>query len=112
MIDVENRDSNIKVLKCSPPGDSILEGNPPSGKEIKIFIDREALSAIDGYMESDTENELGGVLVGNLCEDSAGEKFLHIKSYIHAQHTTASLSRLTFNHETWEHFDSELEKNY
>lgn len=112
MIDVENRDSNIKIIKSDPPADSVLEGNAPSGSELRIYIKRDTLSAIDGYMSSDTNNELGGVLVGNLCEDSSGERYIFIKNYIHAQHTTASLSRLTFNHETWEHFDNELEKNF
>ena len=112
MIDVENRDSNIKILKCDPPQDCILEGNFPHGHELKIYIQKEVLTAIDGYMASDTNNELGGVLIGNLCEASDGSRFILIQNHIHAEHTTASLSRLTFNHETWEHFDREIEKHY
>ena len=38
MIDVENRDGHIKAIKCDPPHDCILEGNIPSGSEIKIYI--------------------------------------------------------------------------
>lgn len=112
MIDVENRDSNIKVLKCDPPQDYILGGDFPHTHELKIYIKQDVLSAIDGYMASDTNNELGGVLVGNLCEAGDGSRFIYITNYIHAEHTTASVSRLTFNHETWEHFDREIEANY
>lgn len=112
MIDVENRDSNIKVLKCDPPRGCILEGNFPHEQELKIYIKSEVLTAIDTYMASDTNNELGGVLIGNLCEAADGSKFILISNNIHAEHTTASLSRLTFNHETWEHFDREIEMHY
>lgn len=112
MIDVKNRDSKVKVVKCDPPVDVILEGNPPSGSEIKIYIRRNTLTAIDEYMASDLNMELGGVLVGCLCESSSRERFLLVKNFIHAKHTTASVSRLTFTHDTWEGIDKELEKKF
>ncbi len=112
MIDVENRDSKLKIMKCDPPADVILEGIQPSGNEMKIYIRRSTLTSIDEYMASDLNNELGGVLVGNICESPIGEKFLLIKNFIHAKYTTASVSRLTFTHDTWEGIDKELEKKF
>ncbi|MCB0721874.1 MAG: hypothetical protein KDC42_06190 [Ignavibacteriae bacterium] len=112
MIDVENRDGHIKAMKCDPPHDCILEGNIPSGSEIKIYIKRRVLTEIDDYMASDINKELGGVLIGDLCENSSGERFIYIRNYVHAKHTTASVSRLTFTHDTWEHFDREIEKKF
>ena len=79
---------------------------------MKIFIKRKALENIDEYLSSDMNNELGGVLVGEVCINDGGKNFICIENLIIAKHTNSSLSRLTFTHETWSYINEILERQY
>lgn len=101
-------DSNFPVSEF--PKNSELIGTEYSG--LKIFIERNNLFGIEEYLRSDTNNELGGVLIGNVYKDKNDKLFIVIKNNIIAESTNASLSRLTFTHETWEKINSNLEKDF
>ncbi len=103
-----NADTNFPVSEY--PKNSELIGTNDSG--LKIFIERNNLFGIEEYLRSDTNNELGGVLIGNVYKDKNEKLFIVIKNNIIAESTNASLSRLTFTHETWEKINSNLEKDF
>ncbi|MBN8568620.1 MAG: Mov34/MPN/PAD-1 family protein [Ignavibacteria bacterium] len=103
-----NADTNFPVSEY--PKNSELIGNDDNG--LKIFIERNNLFGIEEYLRSDTNNELGGVLIGNVYKDKNDKLFIVIKNNIIAESTNASLSRLTFTHETWEKINANLEKDF
>jgi len=107
-----NKDSNELNIKTSVhPANAKLIGVDDS-KDLKIFIEKSNLFGIEEYLRSDMNNELGGVLVGNVYKDNEGRIFIDIKNNIIAESTTASLSRLTFTHETWQIINDNLEKSF
>lgn len=104
----DNADLNFPVSEY--PKNSELIGTNDNG--LKIFIERNNLFGIEEYLRSDTNNELGGVLIGNVYKDKNDKLFIVVKNNIIAESTNASLSRLTFTHETWEKINSNLEKDF
>ncbi len=104
----DNKDTEFKFSEY--PENAELIGLNENG--LKIFIERNNLFGIEEYLRSDTGNELGGVLVGNVYKDKSNQLFIVIRNNIIAESTNASLSRLTFTHETWEKINSNLEKDY
>ena len=104
----DNNDLNFPVSEY--PKNSELIGTEDNG--LKIFIERNNLFGIEEYLRSDTNNELGGVLIGNVYKDTNDKLFIVIKNNIIAESTNASLSRLTFTHETWEKINENLEKDF
>jgi len=110
MIEFNSDKADLDFPVSDPPKNSELVGREDTG--LKIFIERNNLFGIEEYLRSDTNNELGGVLIGNVYKDNSGELFIVIKNNIIAESTNASLSRLTFTHETWEKINSNLEKDF
>lgn len=102
--------STIKI--CDYPFDYQYFGDDELNPDLKIFIRQDVLMEVDEYLSSDTNNELGGVLAGDVCVNEDGKKFIVIDGKIIAKHTNSSLSRLTFTHDTWEYINEILEKDF
>ncbi|MDQ3021230.1 MAG: LysM peptidoglycan-binding domain-containing protein [Bacteroidota bacterium] len=102
--------SNVKY--CEYPFDSEYSGLEEDPSNLKIYIEQETLENIEEYLSSDQNNELGGVLVGEVCINSDSNTFILIENLITAKHTNSSLSRLTFTHETWNYINQILERQF
>jgi len=111
-IDVQENFKNGGINFSSYPDSYKYFGKDAGEGDLKVFIEIGTLGEIDNYLSSDTENELGGVLVGDVCNDTDGRNFILINGQIIAKHTNSSLSRLTFTHDTWEYINSVLEKDF
>ncbi|MDZ4712335.1 MAG: LysM peptidoglycan-binding domain-containing protein [bacterium] len=111
-IDVSDNSSSHIHIKCEFPLDYKYFGENQTEHEIKIFIRQDVLLRMDKFLSSDKNHELGGVLVGDVCINKTEEQFILIDNVINAQHTTSSLSRLTFTHETWDRINEVLENDF
>ncbi|MEO8447834.1 MAG: LysM peptidoglycan-binding domain-containing protein [bacterium] len=111
-IDVSDNSSSHIHIKCEFPLDYKYFGENQTEQELKIFIRQDVLLRMDKFLSSDKNNELGGVLVGDICINTTGEQFILIDNIINAQHTTSSLSRLTFTHETWDRINEVLDNDF
>lgn len=107
----ENTGGNECILSEFPEN-AMFTGTDRDNEEFKIFIKQKTLNDIDDHLSSDILNELGGVMTGDYCVNSLGEKFIKIDGCISAMHTQASASRLTFTHDTWSHINSILESKH
>lgn len=111
-IDITDNSRGDNLKSSEFPFDNIYTGKINETEDFKIFIKQETLSSIDDYLSSDINNELGGVLIGNNCMNSEGEKFITIDEMIIARHTNSSISRLTFTHDTWDYINDKLEMDF
>lgn len=98
--------------KSELPFDSVFAGSEGSDAGIGIHIRQATLRKVDDYLSGDKSNELGGVLIGDVCETEQGERFIKIENMIFAMHASSSLSRLTFTHDTWDYINKELEDHH
>ncbi|MBX7045275.1 MAG: hypothetical protein K1X86_05480 [Ignavibacteria bacterium] len=110
MVDLNSNTGKTEIAKADYPSGAELIGSDSEG--LKIFIDKNVLFGIEEYLRSDVQNELGGVLTGSVYKDTDENLFIVISGSIIAESTNASLSRLTFTHETWEKINFNLEKNF
>jgi LysM repeat protein/proteasome lid subunit RPN8/RPN11 len=111
-IDITNNPENKNLKSAEFPFDKKYIGSEETvTDEFKIFIRQETLKSVDDYLSGDLHNELGGVLVGDVCINAEGEQFIAIDNFIIARHTNSSISRLTFTHETWDQISETLEKD-
>lgn len=79
---------------------------------LKIFIAIETMKAVLDYSKKDISRELGGVLIGDYCQENR-VKFIKISDFIEAKNTQGNNSHIRFNHETWNAIERErkLRKN-
>lgn len=77
--------------------------------DIKIYIKQDIYKHIEKYSASDKAKELGGILIGDYIEE-LGKRYVVITHYIEAKYTDASVSTLTFTHESWQNIHEEHSK--
>ncbi len=105
--------SNEKEIKLRDfPLDSEYFGKNGNEDDLKIFILSKTLNQIDGFLSGDMNNELGGVLVGDVCRNREKKNFILINNFITAKHSNSTLSRLTFTHETWDYINEARENDF
>ncbi|MBK9334771.1 MAG: LysM peptidoglycan-binding domain-containing protein [Ignavibacteria bacterium] len=111
-IDIEDSSGNFVLKNCEFPENHYFLGSGDPDSEFRIFIKQEALKRIEDHLLSDVNNELGGVMVGEICINSNNKKFILINDLIIAMHSNSSLSRLTFTHETWDYINEVMERDF
>lgn len=72
-----------------------------SPADLPIFLDKSACEDIETHAREDTENEVGGVLLGKQYEGRNGPFVLIVKA-LPAKHVEHSGTHLKFTHQTWE----------
>ncbi|MBK8983990.1 MAG: Mov34/MPN/PAD-1 family protein [Ignavibacteria bacterium] len=111
-IDIEDSSGNFVLKNSEFPENHYFLGSGDPDSEYRIFIKQEALKRIEDHLLSDVNNELGGVMVGEICINSNNKKFILINDLIIAMHSNSSLSRLTFTHETWDYINEVMERDF
>ncbi len=87
-----------------PVGERVFEDK-------NIYINQKVYAKIHKFAANKTENEHGGVLVGRVVNELGKENTI-IEGFIEAKYNAATPTTLTFTHETWEYFHSEIDKKY
>lgn len=76
-----------------------------------IYIHQKVYAQIHKFAANKTENEYGGILVGRILNEMGKENTI-IEGFIEAKYNAATPTTLTFTHETWEYFHSEMDRKY
>ena len=94
--------SLIDLAECKSR-DFPAEGAHPAEGDLRVSIGRRAYDELSRHAAEDTEHEICGVLLGDICKDDAGP-WLHITEVIRGEHTASQGAQVTITHETWNHF--------
>jgi proteasome lid subunit RPN8/RPN11 len=89
-----DRDRRFAVVPCGVPADD----------DLPIFVALDALRDMEAHALSDARVELGGVLLGESCEDDRGMAFVVIADSLRARHYESTSGSFKFTHETWAEF--------
>ena len=73
----------------------------PSGNDLPIYVDMDVVREMEAHALSNTNVELGGVLLGGHYEDEDGKPFVVITDSLRAEHYEATKGSFKFTHETW-----------
>lgn len=76
-----------------------------------IYIHQKVYAQIHKFAANKTENEHGGILVGRILNEMGKENTI-IEGFIEAKYNAATPTTLTFTHETWDYFHSEMDRKY
>ncbi len=79
--------------------------------DVRIYIKQSAYKEIEKLAQSDKTKELGSFLIGAASEEM-GKTHVVISDIVEAKYTDASVSTLTFTHETWNYVHSEQSRLY
>ena len=112
----------MKKSKIKPRKSSRREQTPelpqniiPVGERVlddkNIYIHQKVYNEIHKFAQNKTENEHGGILVGRVLNEMGKENTI-IEGFIEAKYNNATPTTLTFTHDTWEHFHSEMERRF
>jgi len=75
-----------------------------------VFIPQRVLDEAASLSRQSVAKETGGILIGRLHRDaSVPEIFVEVTAQIHARHTEADLTKLTFTSETWTEVQGAIE---
>ena len=76
-----------------------------------IYISQSVYKEIHKFTRDKTENESGGVLVGEVIEEF-GKTNILIHGFIEARHSEGTPTTLKFTHKTWDYIHREADKKY
>lgn len=90
-----------------------LVGSAPHGYtnagDMPVFVPQHVLDESAALSRGAGAKETGGILIGHLHRDSSvPEVFVEVTAQIHARHTEANLTKLTFTAETWTEVQSAI----
>ena len=94
-----DQQSNCSVVRCGSAQEP----------ELPVFFSWDGLRILHDHLYSDVSVELGGVLLGDQCEDEQGRPFVLVTDSLAAQDYENSASSFTFTHNTWSQFTRELD---
>ena len=78
--------------------------------QLPIFVDMDVMRDMEGHARTNTQVELGGVLLGGKFVDQDGQPFVMVKEALRAEHYEATRGSFKFTHETWEQITREREQ--
>lgn len=95
--------------------DALPQNIQPMGEHVvekkNIYISQSVYKEIHKFTKNKTENESGGMLVGNVIE-ALGKTNIIISGFVEAKHCEATPTTLKFTHETWDYVHSEIEEKF
>ncbi|MDG2015039.1 MAG: Mov34/MPN/PAD-1 family protein [Pirellulaceae bacterium] len=95
-----DRNRNFSTVACGT-----IDSN-----QLPIFVDLDVMRDMEGHARTNTQVELGGVLLGGKFIDQDGRPFVVVKEALRAEHYEATRGSFKFTHETWEQITREREQ--
>lgn len=78
--------------------------------ELLIFVDLDVMRDMEAHALSNTNVELGGVMLGRQSVDDQGRPFVTITDSLRAEHYEATKGSFKFTHETWSQISRQREE--
>jgi proteasome lid subunit RPN8/RPN11 len=82
----------------------------PEEGELRIYVDIDAMRDMETHALSNTNVELGGVLLGGQYEDEDGRPFVVVTDSLRAAHYESTKGSFKFTHDTWSQITKERDE--
>ena len=79
---------------------------------VKVFVTQPAYGRIAVHSASDTRNEVGGILVGQWCQDEKLEQFIVVEHALPARHTRQGSAHLTVTQDSLVDIPEQIDAKY
>ncbi|MFM7737921.1 MAG: metal-dependent protease of the PAD1/JAB1 superfamily, partial [Planctomycetota bacterium] len=108
--DVQNR-ASVRRLRPDRDGQfAVVAVGQPHASDLPIYVDLDVMRDMEAHSLTNTDVELGGVLLGWQAKDEAGQPFVQIVDSLRAEHYQATRGSFKFTHETWSEITRRREK--
>lgn len=108
--DVQNR-ASVRRLRPDCDGQfAVIAVGQPQASDLPIYVDLDVMRDMEAHSLTNTDVELGGVLLGWQAKDEAGQPFVQIVDSLRAEHYQATRGSFKFTHETWSEITRRREK--
>jgi len=87
----------------------VVDYEEPIEGELPIFVALDVMRDMEEHALTDTDVELGGVMLGGQFEDEDGNAFVVVSDSLRAEHYEATKGSFKFTHETWSQITRERE---
>lgn len=94
-----DRNAHYSVMPVGGIGMPDANGDPTD--DLLIFVDLDVMRDMEAHADSDTNVELGGVMLGFQRFDDNGRPFVVITDCLRAEHYHATKGSFKFTHDTW-----------
>ncbi|QEG24641.1 hypothetical protein [Mariniblastus fucicola] len=74
---------------------------------LPIYVDLDVMRDMEAHAHTNTNVELGGVMLGKQCIDADGKPFVVVTDSLRARHYEATRGSFKFTHETWSQITGE-----
>ena len=106
---VEVREVEPRLRQVPVPFREI--GRRRKDDDLAIFFKIRALEGIAEHLRDNLKRELGGLLIGNFCDDGK-RKWLDVSDFIPAAHTEGGGAHLKFTIATWAALDEVIDAKW
>ena len=86
-----DQDSQYLTVECGQVGKD----------DLPVFVDLDVMREMEAHARSNTEVELGGVMLGGQYVDHQGEPFIMVTDSLRARHYEATKGSFKFTRDTW-----------
>jgi len=108
--DIQNRES-VRRLRPDRDGQfAVVAVGQPQPSDLPIYVDLDVMRDMEAHAATNTNVELGGVLLGWQAKDEAGKPFVQIVDSLRAEHFEATRGSFKFTHETWSEITRQRQK--
>lgn len=104
----------VRVQPAAEPGRvvrRVFPGPAGAGIPLRVHFARRAYAELVAHAKDSVDAEVGGVLVGESCEDDEGP-FLEVQAVLRAMAAREARAHVTFTHETWTQIHATLDREY
>jgi proteasome lid subunit RPN8/RPN11 len=104
-------------VRVTPPKETgrvvrrVFPGPDAGGTPLRVNFDRQAYADLTAHAKESVDAEVGGVLVGEICEDGDGV-FVEVRAIIRALAAKEARAHITFTHETWTKIHAALDRDH
>jgi proteasome lid subunit RPN8/RPN11 len=102
-IELESEPVAVPITPGTRPAGPVEVWDAPTVEDFPVRIPRHVIEESVAEARRTPNREVGGVLLGHLRRDEAGELFLEVTCLVPAEQTKATTVSVTFTHETWAH---------
>lgn len=109
-----DKDEDVQVTPARDTSRVVRRNFPgPAGSSspLRVNFARRAYAEITAHAKESVDAEVGGVLVGEACEDGEG-MFVDVHAVIRATAAREARAHITFTHETWTQIHAVLDREY
>lgn len=104
-------------VRVTPPKETgsvvrrVFPGTDAGATALRVNFARQAYADLTAHAKESVDAEVGGVLVGEICEDGEGV-FVEVRAIIRALAAKEARAHITFTHETWTKIHAALDRDH